>query len=261
MKKPLVGILGHVVGDAYGQNAPYIEFARDFGNVIILDAGMEEPMEDLDILILPGGRDVSPIRYGKRPYLTTQNPDIQYEYFYQEVFPKYMPQIEARKTVVVGICAGFQNLNVIFGGGLNQHIGQSYSKTRDELVDTLKMIRETQFCDIPQHYFSGNKKAGGTVLKNKWRLVNSLHHQGVYDETYSSRYVHTLSPEFLTLSYNLVMGNVESFRHKTLPIIGFQYHPEEMVDNNFEKYLIQTMLEQTKENFSYVESSQASEIL
>lgn len=252
----LVGVLGHITNDGYGVNSEYIAFARQFGNPIIIDANASDPLP-IDILLLPGGRDVNPVRYGEAPNIYTQNPDVQYEWFYTQVFPKYIPQIKAHKTLVVGICAGFQNLNVIFGGKLNQHINQNYSsKTRGELVDDLRMepgAFPNNF-NIPEHYVTGKKeiKKGKEVsyLYNRWYSVNSLHHQGVYDNKYSVKFPHTLSEEFITMAWNRVFGNVEIMRHKELPIVAFQYHPEELSNNGFEGALINTMYANMINNFA-----------
>lgn len=255
MQKPLVGVLGHIESDSkFGINSKYIEFARKFGEPIIIDAASKAVLP-IDILLLPGGRDVNPVRYGEAPEIYTQNSDPYYEWFYTSVFPLYLPKIKEGNLLVIGICAGFQNLNVVFGGKINQHIGQSYSTaSRASLVDKLKMVGEAfpQNFEVPDHYITGNKtftkpNGGDIVYGDKWYTVNSLHHQGVYDSKYSRSFSHTISDEMVTMAYNRSYGNVEIMRHRSLPIVAFQYHPEELINNNFEQSLINTMYSNMKQ--------------
>src|SRR5690606_16158176 len=62
--------------------------------------------------------------------------------------------------------------------------------------------------------------------------VNSLHHQTVCD--------HTISNEFIPIAKH-EDGAIEAMIHKTLPIAGVQYHPEEIFDN-LSSYLITSLL-------------------
>ena len=93
----LIGLLGHkhsgAYRDAYGQNEAYVEYFRKFGDVIIIDAQCERVI-DCDLLVLPGGRDVNPLLYGQKPGMTTQSPDLEYEWFFSEMFPKYFNEID-----------------------------------------------------------------------------------------------------------------------------------------------------------------------
>ena len=77
----LIGLLGHKVSgrisDVYGQNEAYVGYFRKFGNVVILDAQNTHVLP-LDLLVLPGGRDVNPANYGAAPQLETQAPDLEY---------------------------------------------------------------------------------------------------------------------------------------------------------------------------------------
>jgi len=108
MSKPLIGVLAHNHNAqrlGFGNNAAYIEFARQYGNVILIDPTNEEVMP-VNLLLLPGGRDVNPVRYGEAPSIYTQPSDPQYEWFYTQVFPKYIKAAVENKVAVYGICAG-----------------------------------------------------------------------------------------------------------------------------------------------------------
>ena len=55
-----------------------------------------------------------------------------------------------------------------------------------------------------------------------------------------------MSPEMVTMAYNKDFGNVEVMRHKTLPIIAEQAHPEErdnpVYTNMLINYLLKTVM-------------------
>ena len=241
MNKPLIGVLAHnhnanTLG--FGNNAAYIEFARKFGDVVLIDPVCERVL-DINLLLLPGGRDVNPVRYNEPPSIYTQPSDPQYEWFYTKMFPKYIEKIEKEEIAVFGICAGFQNLSNFFGGAVNQDIDQVQStKHRGELVDTLQLIRDNQLFEVPEEWITGQKKSTitkGKVFKDRWLKTNSLHHQGVYDHSVFAHpeYHHTMSPDMVTMAINKDFGNVEVMRHKELPIIAEQAHPEERFDPDY----------------------------
>jgi len=246
----LVGVLSHLKYQkngipVLGQNAAYITFAKKFGYPILIDPTCSEVI-DVDLLLLPGGRDVNPVRYGQEPDFSTQNSDPLYEWFYTEVFPKYLKKIENREMACYGICAGFQNLNVVMGGQINQDIDQLYSeKYRGELVDDLMLVPDNfpkEILDwVPPKWISPTSN----ILQNntfKGLKTNSIHHQGVYDRAVSDRYPHTLSDQFLTLTYNKDFGNVETIIHKNLLIAAEQAHPEERLNTPLTDMLINYLL-------------------
>lgn len=255
MSKPLIGVLAHnhkaqTLG--FGSNAAYIEFARKFGNVVLIDPVNPDPLP-INLLLLPGGRDVNPVRYGDAPSIYTQPSDPQYEWFYTQVFHKYVELASKNKLAIYGICAGFQNLNVVFGGKINQDIDQVQStKWRGELVDDLQLFAEHQLFEVPEHWITGKRSSriSNTTISNSWLKTNSIHHQGVFDHTVLKKsfidripYKHTMSPEMVTLAINKDFGNVEVMRHKSLPIIAEQAHPEERTDPVYTNMLINYLLE------------------
>lgn len=219
----LIGLLGHKhsgeFNPGYGQNRAYVEFFRQFGDVIIIDAQAERTF-DLDLLVLPGGRDVNPLRYNQRPHVTTQSPDLEYEWFFASKFKDYLKKAENNEMAIYGICAGFQNLVVEFGGTISQDIAQKQSfEFRGELVD---------FLDFNTNNI--NKKGGilaSTHSKNKhevdYKKTNSIHHQGVFVDDLNEE-------EFDVIASNRVYDNVEFIYHKTLPIAAEQSHPEERIN-------------------------------
>jgi len=219
-KRVLVGLLGHKhsgqYNDGYGQNEAYIEFFRKYGDVIIIDSQCETVIP-VDLLVLPGGRDVNPIRYGEKPGMQTQPPDLEYEWFFANMFKHYLSRAENFDTAIYGICAGFQNLVVEFGGSLQQSYTQKQStKFRGELVDRLK-LNDKYLSEDPM--MSKNYKA--YKFKDNYNETNSIHHQAALESD--------VTTDFIIVATNKLYDNVEFIIHKELPIAAEQSHPEERV--------------------------------
>ena len=201
MKK--IGIVGWKTGEnSFGVSVPYINWLSNFGIVHILSP-QKGIVEDLDLLVLPGGADIAPQSFGEVPGFHTSNTDVMKQYFFDNNLDKYL----ANNTPIFGICLGFQQLCVKFGGKLDQHYPFNYSsKGRHDRVDTLAF--EQQMYDI--------------VLKSSIPTkyeVNSLHHQGCF----------SLPNPFNVLAREKVDGNIEIARFAE-NVYGVQYHPEEIND-------------------------------
>jgi putative glutamine amidotransferase len=193
-------------------------------------------VEDIDLLLLPGGPDIDSQRYGEIPSIYNTRPCPQREYFDKEVLPLYITS----GIPIFGICRGEQSLAVSFGAKLIQHLPyHSYSdKSRDQEVHSvvvpLRLIKDSKI----------NKPIAGertfkilepfTTEKAKYK-VNSLHHQCV------DRRNHGLMEPFL---FSNPDTHVEGMFHKELPIIAIQWHPEEMIYDvlslNLIRYLLDT---------------------
>ena len=201
MKK--IGIVGWKTGEnSFGVTIPYIDWLSNFGIVHILSP-QKGIVEDLDLLVLPGGADIAPQSFGEVPGFHTSNTDVMKQYFFDNNLDQYL----ANNTPIFGICLGFQQLCVKFGGKLEQHYPFNYSsKGRHDKVDTLAF--EQQMYDI--------------VLKSSIPAkyeVNSLHHQGCF----------SLPNPFNVLAREKADGNIEIARFAE-NVYGVQYHPEEIND-------------------------------
>lgn len=215
--KPLIGILAHkhsgMYQPGYGQNEAYLAYFRQFGDIIMIDPQNDRVM-NIDLLVLPGGRDVNPLKYGQKPHPKTQSPDLEYEWFMECMFPLYMDKVEKNEMGVYGICAGFQNLVVHFGGTITQHIEREQSNPRGELTDRLTIYKES---------FNNNLYLLDVYNSNKndfdYKQTNSIHHQAVFEED--------LSDNFNIVAFDKEVGNIEFVLDKELPIAAEQSHPEE----------------------------------
>jgi gamma-glutamyl-gamma-aminobutyrate hydrolase PuuD len=214
-----IGIVGWKVGDnSIGITQPYYEFFNYFGDVEILSPNHR--VRNLDLLVLPGGGDVNPVRYGQAPRLFTGNANPILEWFDVIMLPKYI----SKNIPIFGICRGLQTLNVHFGGTLKQHSPHEHSTdSRDDLVHGVH-----QYLNLEEFGYNPN-------LKKQFR-VNSLHHQSI----------DKLGKDLNPTAIHTKDMTIEGVLHKTLPIAAVQWHPEEIYDE-FSIKTISHLLTQKKE--------------
>jgi putative glutamine amidotransferase len=236
---PLIGIFGWKTSDgAYGCSLAYLQYANAFGDTRILTP--DEPVDDrLDLLIVPGGADVDPARYNAMPHYLTGKPDPIKEYQDTVVLPKY---IEIG-VPVLGICRGCQSIAVLYGAKLVQHMHHETNiQERSDEVHSI-MLRDTEF-----------KRAFIASHENRLPIihVNSMHHQCVSSHQFPTEleilgmYAGKKHPE-----------SIEVFRHRTLPIFGIQYHPEELIKDPLGDYIVQTLIESSN-NYEQVETVESN---
>lgn len=158
-------------------------------------------VENYDGLLIPGGWDVNPMRYGQENdgsiFVMNCLDDLQFD-----VLDKFVNS----KKPVLGICRGHQLINVYFGGTLIQDLPTSYRHFYDEN----KQDRVHRCIAAQDSWLS---KLYGTEFPH-----NSCHHQAV-DRP---------GEGLLVDSYCLEDGTVEAIHHTSLPVFGVQWHPERM---------------------------------
>lgn len=157
-----------------------------------------EVTADYDGLLLCGGGDVDPMRYGEEN-CGSKNIVPQRD---ENEFAVAKAFIQAKKPIL-GICRGMQILNIVFGGSLYQHIATAEAHSAP--VDAVHAVTAVEKSYLSQIY--------GTHFS-----VNSAHHQAV-DRLGEGLRVTLLSDSD---------GVVEAFEHESLPIYGVQWHPERM---------------------------------
>jgi putative glutamine amidotransferase len=163
--------------------------------------------ERMDALLLPGGADVEPRRYGAEPRADCHlglMPELD------EVELRLTEWALADGLPVLGICRGIQVLNVACGGTLWQDVrvegvtGESHDEQpRDALVHDLEIEPGSLLA----------RAIGATSVR-----VNSLHHQAIREPGARLRAVARSSD-------GLVEG-VELPAAKF--VVGIQCHPEEL---------------------------------
>ncbi len=162
----------------------------------LLDADM------CDGLLIPGGGDIAPILFGQ--YNTaSRNISLEEDLLQIDMFHYFMK----KKKPILGICKGIQVINVALGGNIIQDL------------DTHSMH---EYINSDQYHIT--KALSGSILHKlygEYFTTNSAHHQGINK---IGRGLH------ITQKAN--DGVVEGIEHKTAPIIGVQWHPERMLEDN-----------------------------
>jgi len=217
MKKK-IGILGWKTGEnSFGATVPYLEFIQQYGYPVILNP--ESPVDlSLDLLIIPGGPDVDPLRYNEIPSYSTGKVDPIREYYDKFIIPHYIDN----DIPIFGICRGFQTLSVAFGATLDQNMYHETSeKHRGELVHEL-LLDQVAFIALVEDNLSIDNNS--IIREFKKLKVNSLHHQAVVRNKEFNDQVTVLG------TYKGVYEGQypEVILHNTKPIAAVQYHPEEL---------------------------------
>lgn len=156
-----------------------------------------EAVDDADAcdgLLLPGGGDLDPAIYGQ----TQQGgdpPDAERDELEMSLCRRFL----AAEKPILGICRGAQVLTAALGGTLLQKV-QNHDRIggADRLHDT---------------------RTAGLLLRlyGPEAVVNSSHHQSI-DQLGSGCRLLQIAMD----------GVIEAFDHKTLPVLGVQWHPERL---------------------------------
>jgi putative glutamine amidotransferase len=191
-------LCGHDREKCVRARAQYLAALRGAGcEVIALDPNDDVP-EDFDGLCLTGGGDIEPSRYGELAAPETDDVDPARD----ELELRVLGTALSRDLPVLGICRGFQVINVAKGGKLVQHV-EGHSRTLGALHS-----HEA----VPT---SGSLLAGAT--SDRAHVVNSSHHQAVTDELLAPGLVPTVR----------IDGFVEALEDPTHRwVVAVQWHPE-----------------------------------
>lgn len=153
-----------------------------------------------DGLLMPGGVDIEPARYGQETDPQCGKIDLARDAAEWWMLESYLP---TRKPVLC-ICRGIQMLNVFCGGTLHQHIpGHSDFRNRGKGSHNVRVSPNTLLASI-------------TGMETLW--VNSMHHQAV-DKPASNVTVSAVNEDGITEA-------VELTDHPFC--IGVQWHPEHL---------------------------------
>ncbi|MDD3206244.1 MAG: gamma-glutamyl-gamma-aminobutyrate hydrolase family protein [Lachnospiraceae bacterium] len=241
--KPLIGITCNydyrdIVGRASGMGAEgqdwnfvagdYVQSIEKAGGSPVLIPQCESfeslypLLEKLDGILVTGGHDVGPERYGqcnKHSGLIIPERDAQDIRLVQFALEHEKP--------VLGICRGTQILNVACGGSLYQDL----EKEGDF---------EHHFGDnYPRNYAWHNVTLSeGSILKDIYGTakvqVNSIHHQAIREPG--------TDVTITAYSFDGVPEGIEVSGHKF--VVGVQWHPEMMYDSAEQTKLFQAFLSQ-----------------
>lgn len=227
MKKPIIGITSGWEPGIHVEGWPTIYVNKDLTDNIYENGGipliipvthnfnaLEEAILNCDGIILSGEtlsikRNV--LIEGEENQLRKSNP-YRYDYEYNLI------KLALKKKIpLMGICRGFQVLNVVAGGKFTDYDihmikgvchQQQGIKNPNEGIHSITILEESKLRKI-----IGKEKI----------LVNSFHRQGM----------EKLAPNFIATAFS-EDNNIEAIEYDgDLLIWGFQFHPEMFQDKEF----------------------------
>ncbi len=207
MARPTVGLTWStdlVERSGPGENAlKYLGLLTDAGMTpVLLTPGAGTGLvARLDGLLLPGGPDIEPSRYGQEPSerLEAVSPQLD------ELELAMFHAAHALQLPVLGICRGQQLLNVALGGTLHQHV--EHPQWDDDPSAPIHDVHITAATRLHR------------LLDADTASVNSGHHQAVDA---------VAAP--LTVAARSTDGIIEALEAPDMLMLSVQWHPDEMRD-------------------------------
>ena len=208
MKKPLIlttcsnlSVEGTL---ALRLNHEYVNAVTKAGGIPVVAAasfGLDELVALCDGLLLSGGVDVDPARFGQEVLNGTVQVDRARDELELALIEKYWKTGKP----VLAICRGLQVLNVAFGGSLIQDIPAPGGANHSGAQHTV---------DVAE----GSLLAGLTGERSL--MVNSYHHQCVSGEGLAGVFVPTATWTGCGVTI------VEAFEQPGRPLLAVPWHPE-----------------------------------
>jgi putative glutamine amidotransferase len=201
-----------VRGDSFSTGRRYSEAVARAGGVVVQAQPIEqtiaaanELVARVDGVILQGGGDIDPNRYGQQPRsnsiygISAEHDDLE--------IAVICAAVEQDKPVLA-ICRGLQILNVALGGTLHQHLA-------DVLEDG-----ESHWDKYHEIELESTSKVAKAMKTNSPKRAHSFHHQAI-DKLASGLVVTGRAPD----------QTIEAVEHESKKwIVGVQWHPEDDAD-------------------------------
>ena len=214
MSRPLIAIPGRRSDEAKGHRTPVVSGGRLYADAVQRAGGLPiviPPTDDVELIratversdgmVLLGGGDVSPAKYGQ-----SENARL----FGVNEFIDDFEIVAVQHAIsldlpVLAICRGHQILNVALGGTLIQHL-ENYEIHRDTMHEV-----QLSADSLVAH-------AMGTTQP----MTHSFHHQAI----------DTVAPA-LTVVGTYGDGTIEAVQHTTASwVVGVQWHPEDTAEED-----------------------------
>jgi putative glutamine amidotransferase len=217
--RPIIGITGRpnlqasAGGDlhAYLVHHTYSDSVISAGGLpVVLVPVDEEHVDDvldrLDGVLIPGGGDIDPLRYSDSRHETARG--INEERDQHEVAVAL--GAKARRMPVFAICRGLQIVNVALGGTLIQDLPSHTGANGHDIVGDAAYEPHSHALVEPQCRIA-------SVLGAGLQEINSIHHQAV-EELGDGLRVVASAPD----------GTIEAIEHddSEWPLLAVQWHPE-----------------------------------
>ena len=214
--RPVVGLSGYTTPAAWGVwhidavllPRAYVDAVAAAGGVPVLlppvPGLVEAVLPRLDALVLAGGPDIQPARYGQEAGGDTQPANLERD---AAEFALVLGALEA-DLPVLGVCRGMQVLNVARGGTLHQHLPKVLGHHEHAIAPGI-------YHGHPVRVAEGSRLAK-LLGHGDHPAVPSYHHQGV-DRLGAGLVATAWAPD----------GTVEAVEDPTrLFALAVQWHPE-----------------------------------
>ena len=159
--------------------------------------GLVDRLARFDGVLLPGGADLDPERYGQQPQTAT----VGVVAFQDELDLAAARAVVTADLPALAVCRGMQVLNVALGGTLHQDLPESTVGHRNG---------QHEVSVVP------GSRLRAVVGADRVR-VSSYHHQGV----------DVLAPD-LVVAATADDGLVEAVEHRHADVVAVQWHPEDL---------------------------------
>lgn len=191
--------------------AVYFEAVTAAGGIAVLlppqpvdDAVARELLGRLDGLIICGGVDVDPARYGQQAHPLTDRPRTDRDALEDALLHAAISEA----VPFLGICRGAQMLNVALGGTLNQHLPEVVGNNRYRAGDGV-------FNSVPVSVEQGSHLA--TIVGDELGGVPVYHHQSI-----------ATVAKGLSVSARTDDGTIQAIELDSVPFgLAVQWHPEQ----------------------------------
>jgi putative glutamine amidotransferase len=225
--RPLIAVVGYHLAPGrvtrwpdggYGVPGPYLDaLRRAEARVLIVSPGEtndpEEILEPFDGLMLVGGGDVDPARYGAEPD-AEQTYGVETDRDQLEI--DLLLAADRMRLPILAICRGMQIMNVAFGGTLRQHLPDEPGML-EHGVPVADTVSTHDVTPVRGSRLSATTKSGVLVC-------SSHHHQGV-DRPGDDLVVTGHSPDGLVEAIERRENDPDDV---DLPwVLGVQWHPED----------------------------------
>jgi len=183
---------------------PYVRALEAVGlEAALISADRGGSLDSVDGLLLTGGTDINPARYGQEPAPETQPADDARDELETGLLRKALD----RGVPVLAICRGMQLFNVVHGGTLLQHLpasGPHQGEGRDAVAHNVRVAAGTRLASI---------------LSDGDHAVNSRHHQAA-DRPGQGLIVSAVAPD----------GVIEALERPDQSFaVAVQWHPEDRI--------------------------------
>jgi putative glutamine amidotransferase len=233
--RPLIGVSTYVSPASWGvwHDAPaellprrYSELVRAGGGLVALLPPDEQPdaaaevVAQLDGIVIAGGPDVAPARYGAVADPHTQTPDT--DSLTRDTWELALIHAAvAQRVPLLGICRGMQLLNVALGGTLTQHLPDILGGSKEH-----SPVRGVYSHHVVSAV-AGTRTA--TILGTEKLDVPTYHHQSIEKLGQGLR-VSAYAPD----------GTIEAVEttEESAFLVGVQWHPEQGDDPRLAQALV-----------------------